>query len=79
MGFLSRGYRSVSAAQARELIAQGHTLVDVRTDGEWARDHIESSVHIPLGDLDARAGELPADVPIVTVCHSGVRLSLIHI
>jgi len=30
-------------------------------------------VNIPLGELGSRTGELPADRPIVVVCHAGVR------
>ena len=50
-----------------------HTLVDVREDDEWNSAHIDGAVHIPLAELMVRAGDLPADRPIYTICHSGVR------
>jgi rhodanese-related sulfurtransferase len=49
------------------------TVLDVREDWEWEAGHVAGSVHIPLGELGARVGELSADRPIVVVCRSGVR------
>jgi adenylyltransferase/sulfurtransferase len=48
-------------------------VVDVREPLEWQICRIEPSVLIPLGTLEARAGELDRSRPIVTVCHTGVR------
>ena len=76
MSIFRRSYRSVNVAQARDLMAQGHTLVDVRSDKEWASGHAEGALHIPLGDLDDRMAELPEQTPVVTICHSGVRSAL---
>ncbi|HLU65515.1 MAG TPA: pyridoxal-phosphate dependent enzyme [Kofleriaceae bacterium] len=52
-------------------------VVDVRTGEEFASEHIEGSINIPLAELAAGAPGLPADLsaPIVTVCNVG-RLSL---
>jgi len=48
-------------------------LVDVREDWERQIASIPGSVHIPLGELPARAGELPSDRPLVLHCHHGGR------
>ena len=48
-------------------------LLDVREPGEWAAGHAPRAVHIPLGDLDRRAFELPADRAVVCICRSGRR------
>lgn len=48
-------------------------LLDVREDDEWAAGRIDGAVHIPLGELPARLGELDRDRPVVTVCRSGGR------
>lgn len=48
-------------------------ILDVRQPDEWHAGHIDGSVHIPMGELVARAGELDRDRPIVTVCRSGQR------
>ena len=48
-------------------------MVDVRET--WERDigTIEGSQHIPLGELSARAAELPKDREMVIFCHHGAR------
>lgn len=48
------------------------TVVDVREPDEWAAGHVEGSLHLPLGQLTARAGELPPG-RLVLVCRSGAR------
>lgn len=55
------------------LETQSHVVVDVRELDEWNDAHIDGAIHIPLGDLVARANEIPADKPIYTVCRSGGR------
>lgn len=60
-------------AVERAIAADSHTILDVREQDEWDGAHIEQAIHIPLGDLGNRAGELPADKPVYTICHSGVR------
>jgi hydroxyacylglutathione hydrolase len=51
-------------------------VVDVRTRREWSAGHIDAAVHIPLGELAARAAELPRDRPVATICEGGYRSSL---
>lgn len=48
-------------------------IVDVREPDEWATGHIPGAVHIPLGELAARTGEIARDKPVVVVCRSGRR------
>lgn len=48
-------------------------LLDVREDDEVRTASIEGARHIPLGDIPARAGELPKDARIVVMCHHGGR------
>jgi rhodanese-related sulfurtransferase len=49
------------------------TLLDVREAKERDAGAIPGSVHIPLGELRARLGELPRDREIVVHCQSGQR------
>jgi rhodanese-related sulfurtransferase len=53
--------------------ADDHLILDVREPGEWQAGHIDGSVHIPMGELGDRLGEIPADAPVITVCRSGRR------
>lgn len=48
-------------------------IVDVREADEVALGMIDGALHIPLGSLSARAGEIPRDRPVITVCRSGGR------
>jgi len=48
-------------------------LLDVREPDEWAAGHIESAVHIPIGELADRLGELPEGDPLYVICRVGNR------
>jgi adenylyltransferase/sulfurtransferase len=48
-------------------------ILDVREPWEWDVVHLEGSVHVPLGELPSRLGELDPRAAIVTLCHRGVR------
>lgn len=61
-------------ASARDLVADGGRLVDVRTESEFAAGHLAGARNIPLGTLAARASELePKDEWVVVYCRSGSR------
>ncbi|MFT4084489.1 MAG: rhodanese-like domain-containing protein [Nocardioides sp.] len=47
-------------------------VIDVREDEEWSAGHIEGALHIPLQQLPARLGEVPAEQTLV-VCKAGGR------
>ena len=50
-------------------------VVDVREPAEFSGPlgHISGAILVPLGDLAARAKELPKDKPVVAVCRAGSR------
>jgi rhodanese-related sulfurtransferase len=48
-------------------------LLDVREDDEWAAGHAPDAVHIPVGSLSQRAGEIPQNQEIYVICRSGTR------
>jgi NADPH-dependent 2,4-dienoyl-CoA reductase/sulfur reductase-like enzyme/rhodanese-related sulfurtransferase len=48
-------------------------LLDVREPVELAVEQMPGAVHIPLGQLRARLGELPRDRVIQVICRSGQR------
>ena len=51
-------------------------ILDVRTEQEWSRGHIEGSRNLPLNQLAARAAELPSSRPLVVHCQSGYRSTI---
>lgn len=50
-------------------------IIDVREPAEFAGPlgHIRGATLVPLGELAARATELPKDKPVVAVCRAGSR------
>src|SRR5688572_6269421 len=48
-------------------------VVDVREPEEWISGYMPGSVLMPMGEVQRRRGELDPTLPVVTVCHSGVR------
>lgn len=82
IGSLLRGRRpappgglpaEVSVAQAVAMGERGGLLLDVRQPEEWSESHIQGATLIPLGELKARADEVPRDREIVVLCRSGRR------
>ncbi|WP_309131127.1 rhodanese-like domain-containing protein [Brevibacterium sp.] len=54
-------------------IPEGAPILDVREDDEWQAGHIEGAIHIPLGDLPIRYGEVPLDEDVYVICRTGGR------
>jgi adenylyltransferase/sulfurtransferase len=48
-------------------------LIDVREDWEAAIARLEGAIHLPMGQVAGRIGELDAAKPTVVYCHHGVR------
>jgi rhodanese-related sulfurtransferase len=63
----------VDVAKAKELQAAGAFVLDVREPSEWVEGHIDGATLIPLGELESRVAEVPADQQVVVVCRSGNR------
>ena len=55
------------------MLAEGVTAVDVREKSEFSEGHIPGALHVPLGDLESRASEIPRDRPLLTYCGHGER------
>lgn len=53
--------------------AEAPAILDVREPWELDICRFEGSIDIPMGELPGRLGELPADRPVVVVCHHGMR------
>ncbi len=83
------GHFSPAAAAGQETVAQvsvadlprlqassGYVVIDVRNDNEWNEGHIPDAIHIPLGQLKQRIGEIPADEQVVVHCQGGGRSSI---
>lgn len=75
MGLFRRLPETDPRAAAQRLDG-GALLLDVREDQEWSAGRAPDAVHVPLGALPARVGELPRDREVVVVCRSGRRSAL---
>jgi rhodanese-related sulfurtransferase len=64
--------RTVTQVQPNEVSA-GATILDVREHDEWRAGHVDGSVHMPMGEVTARWGELRTADDLVVVCRHGVR------
>lgn len=69
-----RGATTTLSASAAQTLLQGRAvMLDVRTAAERRLAHIPGSLHIPLDELPARHGELPAGTTVICQCVSGHR------
>lgn len=55
---------------------ENHSLVDVRSSGEWNNGHPANAIHIPLNEFEQKMGSLPKDKPLILICASGMRSSM---
>ena len=62
---------SVAPPEVAGLQADGWTLLDVRTDGEYADARVAGAVHIPMDQLTGRLDEIGDRV--VAMCAVGGR------
>lgn len=69
-------YHKITAEEAKEKIDKGNiTIVDVRTEEEYAEKHIENAILIPNETIGTEQPELLPDKTAVLLvyCRSGVR------
>jgi rhodanese-related sulfurtransferase len=69
----SKPYKTVSVAEAKELLGSGATLVDVRSGQEWRSGRAPQAKHVPLDRLQASTAGIQKARPVIAVCASGVR------
>ena len=63
-----------SASDVHALVANGATLLDVRSAAEFGSGHLDGARNIPVDDLPSRMAEVgPKDTPVVVYCRSGAR------
>ncbi|MDO4454727.1 MAG: FAD-dependent oxidoreductase [Eubacteriales bacterium] len=58
----------------KDLAGDGNvTLLDVRTEREYGRGHIEGFKNIPVDELRDRMSEIEKGKPVYVICQSGLR------
>ena len=77
LGGCSAASRQVSNEALQALVVQGRApvIVDVRSEGEFARGHIPGALHIPFYSVGRRSQEVSQDMdtPVVVYCAHGPR------
>ena len=71
---------SIDVSEAERRLREdpdGPLLVDVREQEEFDEVRAPGAVLLPMSTLAARIGELPADRPLMIVCHTGNRSSAV--
>ena len=51
-------------------------VIDVRQRSEFNDGHIKGALNIELGELNEHLNGLPRELPVVTVCASGMRSTI---
>lgn len=73
MGFLDFIF-GAKKRQVETYLNNGAVILDVRSQREWDKGHIENAVHIPIDELNNRVDEVKAlNKPVIACCESGVR------
>lgn len=75
---LERKTRRMTAQDLADILSSGEnvTVVDVRSEKEYASGHIDNSINIPVTHLVEKLGQLPEDRQIVVHCEGGYRSSI---
>lgn len=69
---------NISAYDVKRLIDEGWAkgiIVDVRSQEEYAKEHIPGSISIPLETLEEKSKEMSKKIPIIVYCKSGCNRS----
>lgn len=66
-------FQMISMRQLEEILDSNETitLLDVREREDYEGGHLRGAVSIPLDELEARAGEIPRDRPVIVYCARG--------
>jgi len=65
---------SGNSESIKELVDNGHPIVDVRTPAEYQAGHVSGSVNIPLDTVKRNLNKLKKmQQPIIMCCKSGAR------
>ena len=74
MGLLNMLGFGGKSESAKEFMAKGALVIDVRTYEEFASGHIKGSKNIPLQIISGKVAEIKKlNQPVIVCCRSGMR------
>ena len=77
-GLPTESAKGIDLDALKDLSDQGRApmILDVRQRSEYHAGHIKGALNIELGELQEHLDGLPRELPLVTVCASGMRASI---
>ncbi len=69
-------FHRVTVDEAKQMLADGAHIIDVRELHEYTAGHVPGAPLIPVGSVFARREELPKDGKIIFTCAVGQRSAL---
>ncbi len=77
-GFPTENLPLLSVHQLKDMLDRNEDLLvlDTRGQEEWESGRIAGSLHIYVGHLEQRLGEVPKDRPVAVICNVGHRAGL---
>ncbi|WP_144627310.1 rhodanese-like domain-containing protein [Arthrobacter woluwensis] len=69
----SKPYKTISVAQALEILGTNASLIDVRSAQEWRTGHAPQARHVSLERLQTSTAGIQKNRPVIAICASGVR------
>jgi rhodanese-related sulfurtransferase len=68
--------KNIKREEAEEIIANGATIIDVRTEGEFSEGHISGAINMEIGEMSEEEIEkLDKEKSYLLYCRSGGRSS----
>ena len=72
-GFNKPQMNFIECPEAREMVANGAQLVDVRSPHEHGKGALPGSLNVPLQTIQLAAQHLDKTKPVIVYCVSGMR------
>jgi rhodanese-related sulfurtransferase len=69
-------FTRLNVQEAKDMLANGAAVIDVREPNEYSGGHVPNAAHIPVNTVYARRSELPTDKDVIFVCAIGQRSAL---
>jgi adenylyltransferase/sulfurtransferase len=71
--------KSLSVKELQQWLDEGRNiqLIDVREEDEWEICNLPQSMHIPMRMVGQIMLQLDKDVPLVLLCHHGMRSRMV--
>lgn len=77
MRLLGRWEVPLSLNETKSLLQKGAQIIDVRSELEFSKGHLENAINIPVDDIESHFSELK-DKTTLVCCASGMRSQIAH-